>query len=156
MAGTRDARGRWIKGASGNPKGRPEKYSNVNFGDFLRFKNTVLEVDTPLGRKVLTREAAVQERLYASAMKGNVHAQIFLMRQFEKFKENETELQDRYDRVLDVIRKQEGEPTEEQAKMLRLVRRALGLDRPDFNKTKPRRSQAKKKSPHPNKAAPQQ
>lgn len=156
MSGTRDARGRWIKGVSGNPKGRPEKYSNVDFGDFLRFKNTVLEIDTPLGRKVLTREAAVQERLYASAMKGNVHAQIFLMRQFEKFKENEAEVQERYDRLLDTLRRQEEEPTEEQAKLLRSTRMALGLDRPDFKKMKPRRSQAKKKSADPNKAGPQQ
>jgi hypothetical protein len=155
MTEARDVRGRWTKGVSGNPKGRPNKYANIDFGDFLRFKNTVLEVDTPLGRKVLTREAAVQERLYASAMKGNVHAQIFLMRQFEKFKETEAELQTRLDTLLDVIRKQEGEPTEEQVKLWRMTRMALGLDRPDFKK-KPQRSQATKKIKRPKNPDPQQ
>jgi hypothetical protein len=74
----------------------------------------------------------------------------FLMRQFEKFKETEADLQARYDSLLDVIRKQEGETTEEQVRMLKMTRMALGLDRPDFKK-KPRRSQAKKTISRPKK-----
>lgn len=81
---TRDRLGRWVKGASGNPAGRPRKFARVDHGNLEMFKNTVIEVNTPDGRVVMTREAAVQHRLYQSAMKGNVHAQVHLARRFER------------------------------------------------------------------------
>ena len=84
---SRDSHARWVKGVSGNPKGRPKKYSKIDMGQLDRFMHTVLEVNTAEGRTVMTREAAIQYRLYQSAMQGNVHAQIFLARRFEKFNE---------------------------------------------------------------------
>src|SRR5262245_40283352 len=88
----RDSHGRWLKGVSGNPNGRHQKYAKIDSDDLQRFKNTVLEVNTPDGRKVMTREAAIQHRLYQSAMQGNVYAQIYLARRFEKHAEQMSEI----------------------------------------------------------------
>ena len=77
----RDARGRWLPESTGNRNGRPRKLSRIDTGDTMRFKNELLEVPTPEGPWMMTREAAVQHRLYEAAMKGNVQALIFLIAQ---------------------------------------------------------------------------
>ena len=38
----------------------------------------------PYGKVMMTRDGAILHRLYQSAMKGNVHAQIYLARRFEQ------------------------------------------------------------------------
>ena len=141
---TRDAQGRWVKGVSGNPKGRPGKFDNMDFGDLERFKNTILEVDTPHGRVMMTREAAIQERLYASAMKGNVHAQIHLSRKFEKSMEDKAAIDGRLrDLVLD-IRVKKREPTADEALWIQTAREVLHMVPRPGQKLKKRRSRAKK------------
>lgn len=77
MARTRDARGRFVKGVSGNPKGRPTDVSKVDFGDFLKFKNTMVKVDTLQGKRFLTREAAILERLLCLGHEGQRHGADF-------------------------------------------------------------------------------
>jgi hypothetical protein len=143
---TRDAHGRYLKGTTGNPKGRPTKLSKVDFGDFLRFKNSILEIDTAAGKKILTREAAIQERLYASAMKGNVQAQIFLSRKFEQYKENEAEIEARFHGLRESIKRRGTPATEAEMEMISLGAVVLGyVERPGV-KVKPTRSRAKGKT----------
>lgn len=147
MADTRDSHGRFRKGApTNNPKGRPTKLSKVEFGDFELFKNTTVEVDAPNGRKrILTREAAIQERLYASAMKGNVQAQIFLTRKFEQSKEALVEAEALLNQIQKKLQGEAREPTDDEAAAMRLARLALNIDpRPDWKIKKQRPSRAKK------------
>jgi hypothetical protein len=130
---------------SGNPKGRPTKLSKVDFGDLERFRNTLVEIDTPYGRRSMTRRAAIQERLYVSAMKGNVHAQIHLDRKFEKSMQDRAEISAELNRlVLDIVTKGR-QPTEEEADWIQKVRVLFReLPRPG-EKVKEPRSRAKKR-----------
>jgi hypothetical protein len=80
----RDARGRWVKGYCPNPSGRPRKYANVDIGDTMLFKNKILEVATPEGQRIMTREGAILHRLFQSALQGDVRAQMYLDRKFEQ------------------------------------------------------------------------
>ena len=59
----------------------------------MRFKNELLDVPTPEGPRMMTREAAVQHRMYEAAMKGNVQAQIFLSRKFEQLAQRRAEIE---------------------------------------------------------------
>jgi uncharacterized protein DUF5681 len=115
----RDSQGRWMKGVSGNPKGRPHKYAKVDFGDLLHFKNTVLAVNTSDGRVMMTREAAVQLRLYQSAIQGNVHAQIFLARRFQRYRQDEGEILEKYLRLLAELR--ERKPTQSEERWMHAI-----------------------------------
>jgi hypothetical protein len=143
---SRDSHGRWVKGVSGNPKGRPDKYAKVDFGDFLEFKNTVREVNTLEGRIVMTREAAIQHRLYQSAMQGNVHAQIFLARRFEKFAENIAEVSAKFNDLVSRLREEKREPTFAESLWLKTAEVAMH-ERPrpksTFVRTGKRRSRRK-------------
>ncbi len=145
---SRDNHGRWVKGASGNPKGRPHKYANIDHGDFLRFKNTVLEVNTPDGRRVMTREAAIQHRLYQSAMQGNVYAQIFLARRFDKYADEMSKIVAKFHDLVHLLKEEKRGPTEAEANILNAAQFAMG-DRPrpkdTFERTgKPRRKPKRK------------
>lgn len=146
VANSRDAHGRFLKGTTGNPKGRPTKLSMVESADFALFKGTMVEVDSVRGRKrILTREAAIQERLYASAMKGNVQAQIFLSRKFDAFAVATGEAEALLHQIYKTIRAEDRPPTEDEAAAIRMWRMRLNLDpRPDWKSKKPRPSRAKK------------
>jgi hypothetical protein len=145
---SRDRHGRWVKGVSGNPKGRPDKYANIDHGDFRRFKNTVLEVNTPDGRRVMTREAAIQHRLYQSAMQGNVHAQIYLARRFDTHAEEMSRIVQRFHDLVFLLKEQKRGPTEDEASVLNAAQVAMG-DRPrpkgTFERTGKQRSRRKPK-----------
>ncbi|MGE4061548.1 MAG: DUF5681 domain-containing protein [Sphingomonadales bacterium] len=85
--GQRDRRGRWVKGVSGNPKGRPLLLARIEHGDIELFKNETTRVNTPSGVVMMTREGAVLHRMYQAAMNGNVQAMVHLSRKFEKYRE---------------------------------------------------------------------
>jgi len=125
---SRGEHGRWVKGVSGNPKGRPKKYAKIDSGDLERFMNTVLEVNTPDGRKVMTREAAIQHRLYQSAMQGEVRAQIFLARRFEKFNEKKGETSAALIHLLARLREEKRDPTEQESLFMTMAQKRLHLE----------------------------
>jgi len=88
----RDALGRWTKGSTGNPNGRPRKWSRIENGSLEPFINSVIEVQTADGPKMMTRDGILLNRLFQSALQGNVHAQIYLDKKFEKFADNRANL----------------------------------------------------------------
>ena len=123
---TRDALGRWLTGVSGNPKGRPEKFARVDHGDLQTFKNSLIEVNTPDGPVMMTREAAVLHRLYQSAMKGNVHAQIFLSRRFEKHHESKAVIAAEVARIIADIKQTKRKPSDYELALLEGAEMHLG------------------------------
>jgi hypothetical protein len=126
---TRDPLGRWLKKVSGNPKGRPPDMARVDHGDLLTFKNEVRLVNTRDGKILMTREAAVLHRLYEAAMKGNVHAQIFLTRRFEKYYRDTAGIAVELRRIVSDIRKQKRPPTDYEAALLEGAMDALDPSR---------------------------
>jgi hypothetical protein len=144
---SRNLQGRWVKGVSGNPDGRPHKFAKIDTGNLEYFMNTVREVNTPDGRVVMTREAAVQHRLYQSAMQGNVYAQIFLARRFDKYNENKAELDAKLKRLLANLRETEREPTDAEMEWMATAAEILRyLPRPNEKPPKKRRSRRKARS----------
>jgi hypothetical protein len=107
---TRDHLGRWL--VCGNPKGRPPDTARIDHGDLLTFKNESTVVNTPDGKVLMTREAAILHRLYQSAMKGNVHAQIFLTRRFEKYYRDKDGVAVELRRMMSEIKKEKRLPTD--------------------------------------------
>lgn len=122
---TRDRLGRWVKGVTGNAKGRPLKFARLDAGDLLTFKNTAIEVTTPDGSVLMTREAAIQHRMYQSAMKGNVHAQIFLARRFERFKESNARILDGVNRIISDLRKHNRPLTDHELTLIEMARAVM-------------------------------
>src|SRR3546814_4394557 len=104
---------------SSDLNGRPHKYARIDTGNVQRFMNTTIEVTTPDGRvTMMTREGAILHRLYQSAMKGNVHAQIFLARRFEKHTESRMALALELKRIVSNLRESNRAPTEYEAMLL--------------------------------------
>lgn len=123
---TRDRLGRWVKGVSGNTRGRPSKFARIDHGDFQSFKNSLIEVNTPDGTVMMTREAAVLHRLYQSAMKGNVHAQIHLSRRFDRYYEGKGVIAAEVQRIISEIKQTGRRPTEYEKALIEGARRHLG------------------------------
>jgi hypothetical protein len=110
----RDHLGRWLKRVSGNLKGPPRQMVRLEHGDFVRFKNETMLVDTPDGPVAMTREAAILHRLYQSAMKGSVHAQIFLTRRIDKHYMDKVGIYVEFHRIWSEIKRQNRMPTDEE------------------------------------------
>jgi hypothetical protein len=83
----RDARGRWKKGSTGNPNGRPPKKARLSKADRLVFANTLMNLKVNGETVELTQREAVKMKLLESALKGRVYAQIYLDKEFEKLDE---------------------------------------------------------------------
>lgn len=123
---SRDRQGRWVKGVSGNRKGRPPKLARLDHGDLQTFKNTAIEVNTPDGSVLMTREAAILHRLYQAAMKGNVHAQIFLSRRFEKHYEHKATIAAELYRLIRDVTEGKRELTDYESALIEGALRHLG------------------------------
>lgn len=141
---SRDSHGRWVKGVSGNPKGRPNKYAETDAGDFLKFKNTVREVTTPEGRIMMTREAAIQHRLYQSAMQGNVHAQIYLSRRFKQHAEEVGKLWAQFRDLVFRVKEEKRDYTEAEIHWMNALRVNSGDLMPEAPKRRSRRKPKRK------------
>jgi hypothetical protein len=83
----RDSRGRWLPGSSGNLYGRPKEPDLVGTdANTYVFAETILTLNVN-GRPVeMTRDEAIQNKIFQSAMNGDVRAQIFLSKQFDDAK----------------------------------------------------------------------
>jgi len=148
----RDARGRWPKGVSGNAKGRPEKVARVDHGDLQTFKNTLIEVNTPDGPVMMTREAAILHRLYQAAMKGNVHALIHMSRRFDRHYESKAVIAAEATRIIAEIKQAKRKPTDYELAVLEGARMHLGeipwpeVEPPKISLRKTRRRKPKGRS----------
>ncbi len=99
---SRDARGRWRPGYCPNPKGRPRKKpkSIIHEADIQIFGNTLIDVVSN-GQKVsMVRRSAMLNKMFESAMKGNVPMQRFLYHEFERIDERLAAARAHYDRLL--------------------------------------------------------
>ena len=84
----RDAKGRWIKGTSGNPNGRPRKVADLDFADIYNFSQHPMEIAVGGEKQLMTRHEIVLLKAFESALRGRITAQRYLI---EKFLEAENE-----------------------------------------------------------------
>ena len=84
----RDAKGRWIKGTSGNPNGRPRKVADLDFADVHNFSQYPMEIVVGGEKQLMTRHEIVLFKAFESALRGRITAQRYLI---EKFEEAENE-----------------------------------------------------------------
>lgn len=76
----RDASGRFVKGFTGNKRGRPPKKRRLEVPnqlarDFLEFGRQSITVPGPNGPREITKNELVIESVFAGAMKGRVGSQ---------------------------------------------------------------------------------
>ena len=84
----RDAKGRWIKGTSGNLNGRPRKVADLDFADVHNFSQYPMEIVVGGEKQLMTRHEIVLLKAFESALRGRITAQRYLI---EKFEEAENE-----------------------------------------------------------------
>lgn len=84
MPRPRDSQGRWQKGTSGNPNGRPKRYQPIykdeNPFDFAR---KLIAVTQNGETEWVTREAALMRKLFEQAMRGGVLAMRTLFKRID-------------------------------------------------------------------------
>jgi len=97
----RDARGRWLPGHCPNPKGRPRKnpvrYDNQ--ADIRIFADTLVDIKANGRQQRMDRRTALLQKIFESAMKGNVTAQRLLYEEFSKNSQQLAEARLRYDQL---------------------------------------------------------
>jgi hypothetical protein len=126
----RDAQGRWMKGSTGNPNGRPPKLPRLSQSDPFIFAQTLMPLKINGETVELTQREAVTKKLLESALKGSVQAQIFLAKEFKWLDELQAHARLRLE---ELEKKQLKEPptsdvaVEIEAEIAGL-RRGLGLD----------------------------
>ncbi len=81
----RDASGRWRPGSCPNPKGRPRKKPKtiIHESDMQVFSYTLVDVVSNGQKVAMVRRSALLNKMFESAMKGNVPMQRFLYHEFE-------------------------------------------------------------------------
>jgi len=95
---------------------------------------------------MMTREAAIQHRLYQSAMQGNVHAQIFLARRFEKYGEQMLEINAKFVELVSRLKEEKREATLEEMAFINGARVAMGdVPRPNAPAERVRKRRSRRK-----------
>ncbi len=79
----RDAKGRWIKGTTGNRSGRPPKEPDYDMADVYNFGQFPTEISIGGEQQLMTRHEVVLLKLFETAMKGRITAQKYLIEKFE-------------------------------------------------------------------------
>jgi Family of unknown function (DUF5681) len=80
----RDRKGRWSKGSSGNPYGRPRKYKIIfSEEDPYDFACRVIPVTQNGKTEWITRKAALHRKLFEQAMRGGVLASRTLLKRID-------------------------------------------------------------------------
>ena len=80
----RDARGRWAKGMTGNPNGRPLNVFDYDMADMYNFSQFPMEITVAGKKQLMTRQEVVVMKLFETAMKGRITAQKYLIEKFEE------------------------------------------------------------------------
>ena len=80
----RDARGRWTKGTTGNPNGRPPKIPDLDMADVYNFSHFLTEIVIGGEKQLMTRHEIVLLKIFDSALKGRVSNQRYLIQKFEE------------------------------------------------------------------------
>ena len=79
----RDAKGRWTKGMTGNPNGRPLNVFEYDMADMYNFSQFPMEITVAGKKQLMTRQEVVVMKLFETAMKGRITAQKYLIEKFE-------------------------------------------------------------------------
>ena len=80
----RDANGRWTKGMTGNPNGRPLNVFDYDMADVYNFSQFPMEITVAGEKQLMSRHEVVLMKLFESAMKGRITAQKYLIEKFEE------------------------------------------------------------------------
>ena len=80
----RDAKGRWVKGTTGNRSGRPPKVPDYDMADVYNFSQFPTEIAIGGEQQLMTRHEVVLLKFFESAMKGRISAQKYLIEKFEQ------------------------------------------------------------------------
>lgn len=83
----RDEKGRFRKGVSGNPFGRPRKKIPLSEADPFVFAQTLIKLGSGEKPVELTRREAIEHKLFELAMKGSVRAVVELRNGWAKMDE---------------------------------------------------------------------
>ena len=80
----RDAKGRWVKGTTGNRSGRPPKVPDHDMADVYNFSQFPTEIAIGGQQQLMTRHEVVLLKLFETALKGRITAQKYLLEKFEE------------------------------------------------------------------------
>ncbi len=80
----RDAKGRWTKGTTGNPNGRPPNVADLDMADVYNFSQVPTEITITGEKQLMTRHEVVWFTMFESAIKGRISAQKYLIEKFEQ------------------------------------------------------------------------
>ena len=80
----RKPNGQWAKGTSGNPNGRPRKMPDPDMADAFLFGQVGVNITVAGERQFVTRRELNLLKLYETAAKGRISAQIYLDKKFDK------------------------------------------------------------------------
>ena len=80
----RDAKGRWIKGTTGNRSGRPPKEPDYDMADVYNFSQFPTEIVIGGEQQLMTRHEVVLLKLFETALKGRITAIKYLIEKFEE------------------------------------------------------------------------
>ena len=79
---SRDAKGRWLPGQTGNPNGRPRKQPPLDMGNPYYFAMQPIEIVINGEKQVMTRQEMILLKQFESAMKGKVTPLRYLDKKF--------------------------------------------------------------------------
>jgi hypothetical protein len=89
----RDAKGRWVKGTTGNRSGRPPKIPDYDMADVYNFSQFPTEITIGGEQQLMTRHEVVLLKLFETALKGRITAQKYLIEKFEEARMSKEYLQ---------------------------------------------------------------
>ena len=133
----RDAKGRWTKNTSGNPRGRPRNIPDLDMADVYNFSHCPTEITIGGEKQLMTRHEIVLFKLFESAGKGRITAQKYLLEKFE-----EADLSKEYVRLSleKWAERMDEEPDSVPLEVVHMMRRALDSQGPRLSKIRPRGS----------------
>jgi len=79
----RDSKGRWKKGTSGNPNGRPRSVPDLDMADVHNFSVHPMEITIGGETQTMTRHEIVLLKTFEAGLKGRITALKYLLEKFE-------------------------------------------------------------------------